>query len=506
LTASSESLRILAKQHQDWQAALESIRVDLDSGQSAPVEVGANAEDAAEDGKAETAVEPSTAPPATLKPEGDASEARLTGSASFRSRLSSWLPKKQTAPPHKTTKLRSLVQEELSPTEERPPAGPSQKARAIVESTWFEYCVGAVIFANLITIGIEAQVSLEMGQEFEVGSWAWIVERVFLIFYCFEAGLRLAAFGRNILLDVWFLSDLALVVIGILALFIMPALAGQSDPVAVEKLLIVRGLRLLRLVRALRMFDHFKIMWRLVYGLLTAGQTIVSTTTLMMVSLFVFGCIAVELIAKDTYLLDYEPTRAIVQKNFFGIDRSVMTLVQFMTLDSVAGVYFPLIERRPYLAMFFLPLLVIISIGLMNLVTAAVLQNAMEHAAEEHEEEKQDMRVKVKDAIPSLMDLFQALDKDGNGTITHKELETVDIDVLPSKFLQAVHAENMVELFDLLDVEESGELTQTAFIEGVLSLCMLDMPVSAVQSLKLLRMILDASKRIELNLQRMTMV
>ena len=34
----------------------------------------------------------------------------------------------------------------------------------------------------------------------------------------------------------------------------------------------------------------------------------------MMVSLFVFGCIAVELIAKDTYLLDYEPTRAIVQK------------------------------------------------------------------------------------------------------------------------------------------------------------------------------------------------
>ncbi|CAE7463750.1 Catsper1 [Symbiodinium natans] len=394
-------------------------------------------------------------------------------------------------------------QQGLGPGYEAPT---EQGAREIVQSSWFEYVVGLVIFGNLITIGVEAQMSLEMGDEFEAGSWAWVLERAYLVFYCLEAGLRLAAYGRTIFLDVWFLLDIMLVAIGILALFILPLFQGQADAVAVEKLLMVRCLRLLRLVRALRMFSQFRIMWRLVYGLLTAGQTIVSTTTLLLVSLFVFSCIAVELIAKDNELLLNEQTRSIVEKNFFGIHRSLMTLFQFVTLDSVAGVYFPLIVAKPYLAFFFLPVLIIVSVGLMNLVTAAVLENAMEHAAEEAEEQKEDIRHKVKDAIPALVDIFREIDKDGNGTITHKELENIDIDVLPAKFLQAVHAESMTELFEYLDVDDSGELTQSAFIEGVLKLCMLDMPVSAVQSLKLLRMILDSSKRIEGALRKMTTV
>ena len=37
----------------------------------------------------------------------------------------------------------------------------------------------------------------------------------------------------------------------------------------------------------------------LINGLLTAGQTIMSTTALLLVSLFVFACMAVELIAKE---------------------------------------------------------------------------------------------------------------------------------------------------------------------------------------------------------------
>ena len=43
-----------------------------------------------------------------------------------------------------------------------------------------------------------------------------------------------------------------------------------------------------------RMLSHFKIVWRLVYGLLTAGQTILSMTMLIAVSLFIFACVAVE--------------------------------------------------------------------------------------------------------------------------------------------------------------------------------------------------------------------
>ena len=83
-----------------------------------------------------------------------------------------------------------------------------------MQSSWFEYVVGLVIFGNLITIGVEAcgvfplpmlvsdsplgpgadpveaQMSLEMGDEFEAGSWAWVLERAYLVFYCALAELR----------------------------------------------------------------------------------------------------------------------------------------------------------------------------------------------------------------------------------------------------------------------------------------------------------------------------
>jgi len=47
------------------------------------------------------------------------------------------------------------------------------------------------------------------------------------------------------------------------------------------------------------MISHFKVVWRLVYGLLTAGQTMLSMTMLIGISLFIFACVAVESLGTD---------------------------------------------------------------------------------------------------------------------------------------------------------------------------------------------------------------
>ena len=57
-----------------------------------------------------------------------------------------------------------------------------------------------------------------------------------------------------------------------------------------EKLLVVRGLRLMRLARVLRMVGRFKVVWRLVSGLLTAWDTMLSATVLIILWLFIFAC------------------------------------------------------------------------------------------------------------------------------------------------------------------------------------------------------------------------
>lgn len=47
------------------------------------------------------------------------------------------------------------------------------------------------------------------------------------------------------------------------------------------------------------------------------------------------------------------------------------------------------------------------------------------------------------------------------------------------------------------DCATALRLNQEEFVEGLLSLCLLDMPVSAIQTLKLLQMILGLSKKID---------
>ncbi|CAE7769780.1 unnamed protein product [Symbiodinium sp. CCMP2456] len=312
--------------------------------------------------------------------------------------------------------------------------------------------------------------------------------------------------------------DVCLIAIGLLALWVVPAIVGGEDTSGFEpkpqdvgqlnraggvgllrslkmalefeskeKLLVVRGVRLLRLVRVLRMVRHFKIMWRLVYGLLTASQTILSTTALILVSLFIFACVAVELIAKDADLLADMSTRDIVIGRFRG----------FVTLDGLSEVWFPLILKKPWLWTYFLPILVFISIGLLNLVTAALVENAMDNAAHSMEEERAMLKRKVRGALPVLIGIFQTIDTDHSGLITREEVSHVPIDILPPRVLEAVCVDNMEDIFDLLDVDDSGFLTQMEFVEGLLNLSLLDMPMWTLQNLRLLKLVNSRVSNIE---------
>ena len=147
------------------------------------------------------------------------------------------------------------------------------------------------LFRNLVTIGFEAELSLE-GSEYESGFWFAGVERMFLSIYIAEAAFRLFALGLPLLYDRWFILDLVLICTGAVALLIIPL--ASEELAGFEKVLVARGLRLLRLLRVLRMVHQFKIIWRLVYGFLTAWETIFASTLLIIISLFIFACIAVE--------------------------------------------------------------------------------------------------------------------------------------------------------------------------------------------------------------------
>ncbi|OLP94416.1 hypothetical protein AK812_SmicGene23571 [Symbiodinium microadriaticum] len=151
------------------------------------------------------------------------------------------------------------------------------------------------------------------------------------------------------------------------------------------------------------------------------------------------------------------------------------------------------LQRIVYFAL----IMLIVSIGLMNLatglqdaqVTAVLVENALENAAVEAEAERLNLKHKIKEALPTLLETFEDLDEDGSGYISRDEIEGVPVTVLPPKLLENVSIDSMVDLFELLDVDGGGQLTQHEFVEGLLNLVLMDVPISTIQSLRLLRSI-----------------
>ena len=100
-------------------------------------------------------------------------------------------------------------------------------------------------------------------------------------------------------------------------------------------------------------------------------------------------------------------------------------------------------------------------------------------------------------ALPVLIGIFQTIDTDHSGLITREEVSHVPIDILPPRVLEAVCVDNMEDIFDLLDVDDSGFLTQMGFVEGLLNLSLLDMPMWTLQNLRLLKLVNSRVSSIE---------
>ena len=217
-----------------------------------------------------------------------------------------------------------------------------------------------------------------------------------------------------------------------------------------------------------------------------------STTALISLTLFISGCVAVEIITKDNDLISNPSTGPIVHYYFGSLPKSCLTLLQFVTVDSLAAVYYPLIVEKPYLSLFFLPLMILISVCLMNLVTAVLVETSMNFTASEQERERLETKEKIKQAgtgrpngavlgldaagpsfpfmrvrmvrqanesrfllsggdlgdlaglsefrqaLPDLCNLFDEWDEDHDGSITRAELGKLPIDVLPAYLVEVM--------------------------------------------------------------------
>jgi len=147
--------------------------------------------------------------------------------------------------------------------------------------------------------------------------------------------------------------DILLVLIGSLSLIVSSLVDTLEAANALQPILVLRVMRFLRLLRTLRFISYFKTLWRLVYGLVQSSSAMVSTMVLLLMSIYIAACGAVELISKDAVLRDDPETKAIIDLYFCNVETIMMVFIQFVTMDSLASIYFPIVKLRPPLFIFF---------------------------------------------------------------------------------------------------------------------------------------------------------
>ncbi|CAJ1371877.1 unnamed protein product [Effrenium voratum] len=360
-----------------------------------------------------------------------------------------------------------------------------QLGQAVVEHRVFEKGIGVVILVNSVMLGIETELAIQN----QPSAWPADLEYIFMSIYTTELILRLMAYGlAKCCVDGWFIFDSLLVFVAYAGKLLPLILGAAGEGGVVDQIMVVRMLRILRFVRALRVIKQFGTIWKLIRGLLTSFDVMASAFVLVILMLYIFACLGMELIGGDEELKNNPATQLFATESFSSVWQSIMTLFQFVTLDSTPAIYVPLINAKPILGAYFLVLLLAVGITLMNLVTASIVEASLQSSELDRQEKKERLKQEMVKSIPILMKLFHELDVDKSGKISLDEVEHFDINCLPPVLRDNISVDNMADLFGVLDVESAGELDMKEFIGGLLQLWLMDVPITTLQILKFSRM------------------
>jgi len=198
-------------------------------------------------------------------------------------------------------------------------------------------------------------------------------------------------------------------------------------------------------------------------------MTLFWTFLIISILIYMFSILGLELLRPDPEAGDWY--NEIIEANFRDFASTILTLLQGLTLDSIGTIYRPIIEAKPLLFFYFIPFIFLVSIALMNLVTAVMVESSLDRAREDKEAMKLWEKTQRKKLVKRLERMFRGLDRDGSGLLELHELLAAEGEIRNELMKFSNCRENMTELqyvFEALDYNGSGKLDITEFVDGVL--------------------------------------
>jgi Ca2+-binding EF-hand superfamily protein len=337
-----------------------------------------------------------------------------------------------------------------------------------VLSPTFEWAASVFVIINAVTIGIQTD-QLARQQ----ADWACnLVERGFICLFAVELGLRIAAEGVDFFLregeQGW--ANILDGLVVVLQVF-KEAVEFQSGAVLLwgsNSLGILRVFRVVRLIRVsndARLFNILADLRTMVVSVSDSFLSLVWTVALLTLFTFVFAVFLTQLVADFVRLGRRAAVEEVALQRHFGSLQSTMLSLYYASTGGVNWheIVDPLMYNfSPVIVVSVLCYMFFIIFSLTNVVTGVFVESALRTAEDD----------KRRQLTHQMTALFAQADDDGDGTVTWDEFEVQLAAPQLQSFLKALdlHVDEARALFQLLDVDDSGEIDADELVQGCLRL------------------------------------
>jgi len=355
----------------------------------------------------------------------------------------------------------------------------------VVRSLPFESFMSACILANCVTVGVWAHQLVTSDFSPEVERFTEALEHSFVAIFLVELLLKVKVYGCGMFKPGSpnnrsnFVDMMLVLVTGLLFTWVVPLCAlifgFDSSAGAFKTLTVLRTVRLARLVRVFQRSPLFREAWMLIRGLGDSSRTLLWTCLVIFLVTYVFAIVGLATLVTELQAIrqqDIDAADAAIIDELLvlmgGLDRLMAALVQVLLGDSFHAFTTQILKYIWWSWVYFYTYISIAVVVLMNLVTAIIVENAMETSRADHDHVASEKEIKRKKDIGRLRKLFRSLDTDGGGTLSWDEFKSSfdDPDIARQWMVLDFEQADCEELFRLLD-DGDGEITIEEFMEAL---------------------------------------
>mmetsp|Transcript_63183 Transcript_63183/g.150666 ORF Transcript_63183/g.150666 Transcript_63183/m.150666 type:complete len:484 (+) Transcript_63183:247-1698(+) len=362
---------------------------------------------------------------------------------------------------------------------------PHDKDATFVDAFAFQEFIGAVILLNVVVLAGETDYP-------ELPIWPWL-DNAFLLVFLVELILRFYFKGLDFLTasPAWAMLDISLVGLGILDEWLLPLaeMQGAGGGASEKDRSVFKSFRMLRMLRLLRMFKMFPKLNAFLNAQAMMMKTFVWIFFVLFIVILCCGITLTQLLraASVEYLRDRggvpdssvegleDPSRLQawqqVHVYFENVPRAFFALFQVTTTDNWEYIATPLITLHPMWRIFFVLFIVFMAWTMISILTAVASDSMIAATTDRKEQELKEAERKQRQFMIFLRDAFYEADTDGNGRLDRDEFQTM----MEKEFVQQqmkklgvnLSLEELQKAWDVLDVDEQGELTIDIFVSGL---------------------------------------